>query len=887
MSDERPPIIDRRNAQQVAAQVEHLAVDSLRQEGADWAPSDGDPGRTLARLFGHLMEHVIARLNRVPDKLRMAFADLAGLEPLPPLPARVPVTFTAWPGNLPVVPRGTVLDAEPADGDPDPLQYETEDELTVQSARLVMVLGGARRDDTYADGATERWLYLTHPLLELAVGAPSTAFTITATAGLAGLQAWDGKQWRDVDAADPAKVVLASPARCVVAGREAAWLRLPPGPLGVHHEFRVALRDEVVLVPDAALVQQVRVEPTSSISPFGPSPVVGDALHLRCDRAFALAAAADISVTFSGLSTTPDPSDDLAVEWQYWRGSEWKTAQCTDGTARFTKDGTVTFLGGFPDLTLWQGGLWLRVVLARGTYERPLDPEFTPMATPPAPIGPPRFASVRIGVRARGDATLAALVRQDGARFTPLPNRPAVAHPSLLLGFDSALANRATSLFVEVLPAFEANAGAPPAVRWSYSTAEGWRPLTVVDGTDGLRRTGIVTFIGPADMAVREEVQRVAAWIKAELAANEPLPVALGLLRLNTVWASQAVTIPSEHLGPATGLPSQRFRTTRTPVLAGEFVEVAEPEPFAADTAPPRWLPWAAVADLRSCAPADRCYHVDRHTGVLTFGDGIHGAIPPQMRDGVRIRYRAGGGLRGDRPAGAMKGVHGNLTGIDRARNDLPAVGGRDPEDDAAVVARTARWLRHRGRSVAVQDYADLALEASPRVGRAWVVPLDFDPFMIHADPLALPRSNTVQVIVVPRDLSRGPLPEPALLADVAAYLRARAPAGVEVDCAPPTVLRLFVTTRLIAAGDIEPSARAALTAFLDPLRGGPDGQGFAPGSVPRPSDLVRALVRVPGLRAVASLELAIKDHNDIDRDPGTTDLLVLTKLDIRLDPAP
>src|SRR6202050_3116024 len=52
-----------------------------------------DPGVTLIETFAYLTDLLLYRLNRVPDRLHLAFLNLVGLPMLPPTPARADVTF--------------------------------------------------------------------------------------------------------------------------------------------------------------------------------------------------------------------------------------------------------------------------------------------------------------------------------------------------------------------------------------------------------------------------------------------------------------------------------------------------------------------------------------------------------------------------------------------------------------------------------------------------------------------------------------------------------------------------------------------------------------------------------------------------------------------------
>ena len=67
----------------------------------------------LISIVARFGEIVIERLNQAPDKNFLAFLDMLGTSPLPPEPARVPLTFTSVAGSTTdaVVPAGTQVAA--------------------------------------------------------------------------------------------------------------------------------------------------------------------------------------------------------------------------------------------------------------------------------------------------------------------------------------------------------------------------------------------------------------------------------------------------------------------------------------------------------------------------------------------------------------------------------------------------------------------------------------------------------------------------------------------------------------------------------------------------------------------------------------------------------
>ncbi len=84
------PDLDDRRFQDLVDEAKRLVM----RRCPEWTDHNvSDPGVTLIETFAYLTDQLIYRLNRVPDRLHLAFLDLVGLRMLPPTPARAEVTF--------------------------------------------------------------------------------------------------------------------------------------------------------------------------------------------------------------------------------------------------------------------------------------------------------------------------------------------------------------------------------------------------------------------------------------------------------------------------------------------------------------------------------------------------------------------------------------------------------------------------------------------------------------------------------------------------------------------------------------------------------------------------------------------------------------------------
>src|SRR4029453_9180748 len=91
----------------------------------------------LPRIFTRLLEITLQRLNEAPSKNFDAFLNAVGVSLLPPVPARVPLTFSLTPRSGPtLVPQGTRA-GTPPQGDQQGVDFETAADLTVAPSILV------------------------------------------------------------------------------------------------------------------------------------------------------------------------------------------------------------------------------------------------------------------------------------------------------------------------------------------------------------------------------------------------------------------------------------------------------------------------------------------------------------------------------------------------------------------------------------------------------------------------------------------------------------------------------------------------------------------------------------------------------------------------------
>src|SRR5579863_6576596 len=84
------PQLDDRRFQDLVDDAKRL----VQQRCPEWTDHNvSDPGVTLIETFAFMVDQLLYRLNRVPDRQYVKFLELLGVQLFPPVAARAPVTF--------------------------------------------------------------------------------------------------------------------------------------------------------------------------------------------------------------------------------------------------------------------------------------------------------------------------------------------------------------------------------------------------------------------------------------------------------------------------------------------------------------------------------------------------------------------------------------------------------------------------------------------------------------------------------------------------------------------------------------------------------------------------------------------------------------------------
>jgi predicted phage baseplate assembly protein len=399
------------------------------------------------------------------------------------------------------------------------------------------------------------------------------------------------------------------------------------------------------------------------------------------------------------------------------------------------------------------------------------------------------------------------------------------------------------------------------------------------DTTQGLTRPGIIRLALPPASVIGAPANDVGSDAQAGVGAKPPRIDDAGTQQRLITWIRLRVTGALSVSWIGVNAVEIDQRSTRQAIVLGvsdgradqEFalpITQIDSDSFQLDVDMPNLGPqlWQRVDDLGVLPGAIPAFTLDAGAGVVTFGDNLHGMIPPTGRR-VRVRsMRSGGGAGGNLPPGTLAAISardqaGNLvTQKITVKQPIATTGGSDAESLDAGQKRIPAWLRHKDRAVTADDYRSVA-ESIPgaSIGRVEVMPL-FKPQTRTPDV-----PGVVSVMVIPeKDGVQPPCPraDRPLLETVFAFLNPRKPVAAEMYVIGTDYVGIGVAVAIevLAGFDmrvVSQQVEDALRRFLWPLEpGGTTQTGWQLGRTVRSLELEVIVSQVQGVVEVNGVQL-------------------------------
>lgn len=380
------PKVDPRNFKSLLEEKRNIA----QLYTTEWdAADDKDTGVALLKIFTHMQEEIISRLNKVPEKNFTAFLEMIGLKLMPAQPAKAPVTFYL-PENLSggvFIPAGTkvaadetekhkVLNFETTNGifatsaaiehiygvDPDnDIIYRYTDDFLKGKEFLIFKTEGNKEEansndiDSYPN-KQEHVLYLGHKEL---FNLKNTAM-IELNFGNSNIEQLKNFIWEfwgkngELIPIERSNIKLGNDSLILtivepigekeINGVKSSWIRcradkvtksltLPINKIWIQ---KVGLADSQTIKPDIGFFNQIPLAlnkdgtQDGTFYIFGQQPRLFDTFYIASQEAFSKRNA-KITITF--IKTVKEieiKPDNVKLSWEYWNGTIWCALQPDD-----------------------------------------------------------------------------------------------------------------------------------------------------------------------------------------------------------------------------------------------------------------------------------------------------------------------------------------------------------------------------------------------------------------------------------------------------------------------------------------------------------------------------------------------------------------------------
>lgn len=293
---------------------------------------------------------------------------------------------------------------------------------------------------------------------------------------------------------------------------------------------------------------------------------------------------------------------------------------------------------------------------------------------------------------------------------------------SICIGFSAQMQGGPVNLWIQTEKEGRKQDG---QLFYYYYGKKGWKRLKVIDHTENLSHSGIITFFPPTDMEKTDLHGQEKYYLCIRGYGKNFENRKICDIRLNGVQVINQRTAGEEEYYIEVSKPDMEFPLNTTGLLradvwvneTGEHTleQMKELKEKYPDRTRLEWnergeikhfyVLWKEVRRFESTEET-RVYKLDRSADKIIFGDGIHKKIPKITDDAAFcIQAYYCNGTDGNVEKGSITDTYANILFIDQVYNPLPAYGGSPMESRENVMQRGAGLLSSHQRLITQEDY--------------------------------------------------------------------------------------------------------------------------------------------------------------------------------------
>lgn len=442
------------------------------------------------------------------------------------------------------------------------------------------------------------------------------------------------------------------------------------------------------------------------------------------------------------------------------------------------------------------------------------------------------------------------------------------AERSMYFCFDESIQGIPFSLYFDL----ENYSDLPVDFTVEYSRKDDFKPIRVVDGTNGMLNSGTMQFLISGDMEKRTLFGKEGYFLRFTGYEKEypgyRLPLIKGIypnvVKVENVSTSEEYFYIDDK------------NEALTIKLKNENLKQLSLWIHEKKGSRDEWVEWKQAS--RSFEQG-RVYQVDMAAGTVSFGSYAFTDIA-LSQDGpeIKVKHRNYEGKIANLPENSIVTLRDSNRYVSSVTNLFPTYGGCDAYTQNSATEYITGVLRSRNRVVTEGDILDLLRQTSYSVEEVKCA--------MDVDALGNPSPGKVTVAVLTKEFDKGT----QIFHEIKEEMKNKMEEcgsflvmGREVQLTQPHFLRLNVRLWLEKdtmenAYDMQNTAYKVIEEFIHPLTGGLDGTGWKIGSFPRVSQ-IRAYLR-KRLKNVTIARLAVttlvedkeveikEDISDISKSP-------------------
>lgn len=425
-----------------------------------------------------------------------------------------------------------------------------------------------------------------------------------------------------------------------------------------------------------------------------------------------------------------------------------------------------------------------------------------------------------------------------------------------------------------------------PILVWEYWNGFSWKILNLVDGTENMRKSGLVSFSGEEDFEKRTLFNKNMYWIRiynlsSQYENDKIIFPSIKKIFMNTVQILQQDSkgeelffIDAYEKNKKINLINKNINTVE--VWVNEYGDISHEETINISKNNIRiirneigevkeiWVKWRETDDFIASDENQRSYFIDRNIGEIYFGNGINGKIPTSNKvESIKVIYSVGGGDNGNVGAEQITAMERSIGYINKIFNPLPTGGGCNMESIDEAVKRAPFILKNRNKAVTCEDYENLAREGFRNISKVKC----FSGLNDEGER----EPGAVTLVVLPKGIFFEDLYFNQLSDQIKLYLKERNSSLLNKKHKLNIILTCFISISVKVEAEtydmdnifaVKQEIEDTLTKFIDPLRGNFHKEGWEIGEFPVREKIVNCLKYVNGIKRISNIIVSASTNN-------------------------